>query len=115
MGNFYYTRIRPKFKRAAKALGIKDKRSRVGRVIPPDFDERTTQILDAVDEHTMTSSECVHQLVSAVHYVAARGIEGSFVECGVWRGGSSMAMAMALRNLGQEDRDLYLYDILRHP
>jgi len=110
MGNFFYTRIRPGFKRAARALGMKDKRSRVQRSIPPDFDVLTKEILGAVGEYTMTSPERVHQLVSAVRYVAARGIEGAFVECGVWRGGSSMAMALALSDLGQKDRNLYLYD-----
>ena len=110
MGNLYYTRIRPRVRRAAKALGIRDKRSRTQRVIPPDFDEQTREILAAVSEYTMTSSERVHQLVSAVRYIVARGIEGDFVECGVWRGGSSMAMALTLSDLGHADRDLYLYD-----
>jgi hypothetical protein len=38
------------------------------------------------------------------------GIDGAMVECGVWKGGSSMAMALTLKNLGSENRDLYLYD-----
>jgi hypothetical protein len=58
----------------------------------------------------MTSSECVHELVNAVRYVVGRGLEGDFVECGVWRGGSSMAMALTLLKLGHDDRELYLYD-----
>jgi O-methyltransferase len=43
------------------------------------------------------------------HLVQAQ-VPGCFVECGVWRGGSSMAIALTLRQLGVSDRDLYLYD-----
>ena len=32
------------------------------------------------------------------------------VECGVWKGGSTMAMALKLNRLGVEDRKIYLYD-----
>src|SRR3546814_12916583 len=39
---------------------------------------------------------------------------GDFVECGVWRGGSSMAMALTLLDLGVDDRDLFLYDTFTH-
>ncbi len=32
------------------------------------------------------------------------------MECGVWRGGSSMLGALVLQDEGQDDRPLYLYD-----
>jgi hypothetical protein len=31
-------------------------------------------------------------------------------ECGVWRGGSVLAMILTLQELGVNDRDIYLYD-----
>ena len=43
------------------------------------------------------------------HVVAAR-VPGALVECGVWRGGSMMAVALTLQRLGATDRDLYLFD-----
>lgn len=48
--------------------------------------------------------------VDAVDYVVRRGVPGALVECGVWRGGSVLAMILRLQQLGVEDRDLYLYD-----
>jgi hypothetical protein len=46
----------------------------------------------------------------AVEYVVSNNIPGVFVECGVWKGGSSMAAAMAYRQLRRDDVDLYLFD-----
>lgn len=60
--------------------------------------------------YTMTSSERLWSLVNAVRYVAAEHVPGDFVECGVWRGGSIMAMAHALRERGITDREIWLYD-----
>src|SRR5207244_1911795 len=36
--------------------------------------------------------------------------EGDFVECGVWRGGSMMLVALTLLKLARTDRRLWLYD-----
>jgi hypothetical protein len=37
-------------------------------------------------------------------------VPGAVVECGVWRGGSVLAMIKTLQRLGVDDRDVYLYD-----
>jgi hypothetical protein len=58
----------------------------------------------------MTSAERVIHLARAVEYIVRNGIRGAFVECGVWRGGSMMAIAYTLTRLGVCDRDLYLFD-----
>jgi O-methyltransferase len=76
----------------------------------PDVDRRVVDIFNRVKPYTMTSPERVFALCDAVRYVAAAGIEGAVVECGVWRGGSSMAAALMLRELGAADRDLCLFD-----
>lgn len=49
-------------------------------------------------------------LVDAVRYCVARNVPGAFAECGVWRGGSVLAMILTLQDLGRADRDIYLYD-----
>jgi hypothetical protein len=57
----------------------------------------------------MTSIERVYALYEAVRYVITARIPGDIVECGVWRGGSSMMAAMTLDELGAR-RPLWLYD-----
>ena len=77
---------------------------------PRDFSEQNIEIYDIVKPYTMTSPERVNALIEAVHYVVKNKIDGAMVECGVWKGGSIMAMALTLMRLDAENRDLYLYD-----
>jgi predicted O-methyltransferase YrrM len=59
---------------------------------------------------TMTSPQRLQALILAVRYVVKRKIPGSIVECGVWRGGSMLTAARTLRELGDTERKLFLYD-----
>lgn len=68
------------------------------------------KILKACSPYTMTSVERMYALYNAVTYIVKNNIAGSFVECGVWRGGSSMMIALTLKELGVTNRKLYLYD-----
>jgi O-methyltransferase len=58
---------------------------------------------------TMTSIERMYALWQAIEYIGRAGIPGDVVECGVWRGGSSMLAALALLHTGEERR-MWLYD-----
>lgn len=78
--------------------------------LPADFDDEDRRLWGRVHPHTMTSPERVFSLRRAVEHVSAAGIPGDIVECGVWRGGSAMAMALTLARLGDTARGLYLYD-----
>lgn len=82
--------------------------------LPPDCDDFTASVIERIGPYTLTSHERVMALVDAVRYVVRAEVPGAFVECGVWRGGSSMAMAMTLLELGVRDRDLVLYDTFTH-
>ncbi|HVY08724.1 MAG TPA: TylF/MycF/NovP-related O-methyltransferase [Mycobacteriales bacterium] len=73
-----------------------------------DADEQ--RIIAEVRDYTMVSAERLVAIMDAVKYVIDRRINGSFVECGVWRGGSIMTMIKTLQHLGVSDRDVYLYD-----
>jgi hypothetical protein len=78
--------------------------------LPIDFDEHDSELWQRVRPYTMTTPPRVYALVRAVEYVAERPIPGALVECGVWRGGSMMAIALTLLRLGVTERDLYLFD-----
>ena len=78
--------------------------------LPRDFDEREAEEYRAVQPYTMTSPERIHALRNAVQYVERVGIPGAIVECGVWKGGSMMAVARTLLTLGSTERELYLFD-----
>ena len=68
------------------------------------------EILERVRPYTLTSPERVLAVLDAVTHVVARNIPGALVECGVWRGGSVLAMVLQLQQLGIDDRDLVLFD-----
>lgn len=65
---------------------------------------------ERVRGHTVTSVERQFALFQAIRYVIGARIKGDFVECGVGGGGSSLLMALTLRQLGVRDRWLWLYD-----
>ena len=77
---------------------------------PHDFDYEARATFEAVKHYTMTSPERVYALCNAVRYVVENGIPGSIVECGVWRGGSAMAAARTLLEVGERSRELVLFD-----
>jgi hypothetical protein len=67
-------------------------------------------IVDEARPHTMTALPRLVATIDAVAYVLRRDIPGAFVECGVWKGGSVLAMVRALQRQGVDDRDIYLFD-----
>jgi len=77
-------------------------------------DQEFMEIYSFVKDYTMTSIEKIYALYQSVKYIITNNIPGDFVECGVWRGGSAMAMALTLKTLGAE-RDIYLYDLFGAP
>jgi O-methyltransferase len=80
------------------------------RAVPPDFARDEAALVRLVRPFTMTSPERIYALVHAVRWLIDERVAGAFVECGVWRGGSMMAVAKALREAGVDDRELYLFD-----
>jgi O-methyltransferase len=58
---------------------------------------------------TMTSPERLYALYKAVEYVVRHDVPGDFVECGVWRGGSVMMIALALQKFGAT-RNIHCFD-----
>ena len=77
---------------------------------PPELNPAQLKIIKDTLPFTMTSEARLIALVKSVDYIINRGLEGDFVECGVWRGGSIMAIAQSLSNLGITDRKIWLFD-----
>lgn len=75
-----------------------------------DFEEEFNLLLEQYKPYTMTSPERMYGLYKAVQYVSQNKLEGDFVECGVWRGGSAMVMAKTLALNKDLDRKFFLYD-----
>ena len=79
----------------------------------PDWralDEEDRRIIRRSLPFTMTGVPRLHALIEGVRYCIRREIPGAFAECGVWRGGSVLAMIATLEQFGATDRDIYLYD-----
>ena len=75
-----------------------------------DLSASQQKIVADVRPFTMTSLERLAALTEAITHITKKGIAGDIVECGVWRGGSTMAAALTLLELGDTSRSLYLFD-----
>jgi hypothetical protein len=75
-----------------------------------DFSKEDFEIIHEVAPYTSTGPERIVSLVNATKHIIQHNVEGSFVECGVWKGGSMMAILRTLKNLEATDREIYLYD-----
>jgi O-methyltransferase len=76
----------------------------------PDISDAERKIILAAKPFTMTSVERMSALIQAVTHVTRNGIAGDIAECGVWRGGSMMTVALTLLAHGDRSRSLYLFD-----
>jgi hypothetical protein len=95
-------------KKALDRLGIEIRRK--GERRSPDLSPELHAIWRRCEPYTMTSIERMAALHDAVRYLEANQVAGDFVECGVWRGGSSMNMALTLLETARPVRNLFLFD-----
>lgn len=97
--------------RTARRFGLQISRvTSSQRRLPVEATHEEASAIRALEPFTMTSAERLWALGHAVRYLVDEGIDGDFVECGVWRGGSVMAMAQELIRLDSTDRRIWLYD-----
>lgn len=76
----------------------------------PDIEPEFLPIYEAAKPYTMTSLERMYGLYKAIEYLHQAKIPGDIVECGVWKGGSSMVSALSLLSFGDPSRRIWLYD-----
>ncbi len=74
------------------------------------YEKSFKDIYKACKPYTMTSLARMYTLYKSVEYIAKNNIQGDLIECGVWRGGSSMLIAKSLLHFGLSDRKIYLFD-----
>ncbi len=77
---------------------------------PLDFSAAEIALVEHIKPYTMTTPERIRSLIHAVRYLHEHNIPGDIVECGVWRGGSMIATAKTLQEVGGANRHLWLYD-----
>jgi len=75
-----------------------------------DLDREFTEIYEKTNHFTMTSIARMYSMYKATEYVVSNNISGDIVECGVWKGGSTMISALTLLKMNDSNRSLYLYD-----
>jgi len=78
--------------------------------LPADYDDAVVDTIVRVRRHTMTSPARLDALIASVEHLVSSKTPGAIAECGVWRGGSMMAIALTLLRLGDRSRELYLFD-----
>jgi len=76
----------------------------------PDFDEEFLALKNKCYNYTQTTVENLFFVYKAVEYVITNNIPGDFVECGVWKGGNIMMIALTLLKLNNTERKIYLFD-----
>ena len=102
-------------------LDIKISRAKEKIIYPVEASKREIEIIDyilspkdtrnAVEKgaYSLVSIDRLWAVIQATKYIVKNGVKGDFVECGVWRGGCSLAIAMVLDDL-KADKRIYLFD-----
>lgn len=74
------------------------------------LDPQFVQLYENLQHATQTSVAMSYALRLATKYIVDANIPGDVVECGVWRGGSAAIAAESLREAGDLNRTIWLYD-----
>lgn len=77
---------------------------------PIDYKKDFIEEYKLIEPYTMTSIDRIYALKTAIEYTINNNIDGSYVECGVWKGGSCMLIAKTLIDNQKIDKEIWLYD-----
>lgn len=98
-----------------RRIGKSDQRQKfltdIDRKLGYYLEEEANLNIKTVRAHTMLPYVRLVVLYQQVVHCEKYGIPGSFVECGVWKGGAVGLMALANINHGKERRHIHLFDI----
>jgi len=93
------------------AIGLDIRR----KVVPKELSDAEKDLIKFVHENklTMVSDDRLYATLMACKYVVERGVDGDFVECGVWRGGNAILAAGVFKQQGSKKSELtYLIPLL---
>ena len=79
-------------------------------IYPIDYNQDFIDEYKSVEPYTMTSIDRIYALKTAIEYTINNNIDGAYVECGVWKGGSCMLIAKTLIDNRKIDKEIWLYD-----
>lgn len=68
-----------------------------------------TEIITIIKPNTMLSEIRLKNIIDVTSYILKNKVNGHFVECGVWKGGSVALMAYHLKN-AKSEKTLHLFD-----
>jgi O-methyltransferase len=93
------------------AMGVEVRRVSSARIPPVEFSQSDLDVYRAIldSKLTMVSAQGLAATILACKHAVRAGIEGDFVECGVWRGGISIAAKMTFESYGS-DKKVWLFD-----
>lgn len=98
--------LKPLVTRTSRRFGYEVRRTERRERFEDAFEQRFAEAAP----FTMTSKERMYASWQAARYVVEAQLAGDVVECGVWRGGSTMMLAGALSDTGDTSRTIWLYD-----
>ncbi len=68
------------------------------------------KIIDLVSKYSMTPQIRIYNLIQSLRHIEHNGIEGDYVECGVWKGGNLILFKKFLEESKKISRKIYAYD-----
>lgn len=103
-------------KRKLRSHGLWPDKKRTPNALFPDnpigYDDETEAraAIARVRDRTMIAYPALLSLWNQVRHCEATGVEGAFVECGVWKGGVGGFLALANLHYGSTRRPIHLFD-----
>tara|TARA_Y100001968_G_scaffold315855_1_gene342948 strand:+ start:1108 stop:1899 length:792 start_codon:yes stop_codon:yes gene_type:complete len=111
--------IKSRIKKILNKFGVEIKKFEPETTYPWEADREEIELIEELmalnsknkskDRLTMCSIKRLWAAISATKYVIREKIDGDIIECGVWRGGCSIAMAKTIKRFNS-NKKIILYD-----
>jgi hypothetical protein len=75
-----------------------------------DMESSFFELWKQVEPFTMTGAERGYALYRGALHLIESELPGAFIECGVWKGGSALLMALTILASGAPARDIFIFD-----